>query len=458
MRSNSKYQPRGISLKLVGWVISALAVVVSALLVISLQLISHEDNVVNQTYQNYLALKEVSNDVQLASDYLTDQVRLFVVSGEKEYMDNYFKESNVTKRRDKAIETIHELTENTPEHDEIHHSIEAAFNESMNLMNLEYYAMKLICLDQNVSYSSYDIDKKVETYTAGIDAIAPEDRRTEALNAVFGNDYMASKTIISSNVNTALTTIDGLMHKNVDRAVTDLKKLIAFQTVVIIVHIVFIGAAIIFMHIFVLAPMNATVKSLSRNEEVHVHSNREFNYMADTYNHVRAQNERVKERLVYEAEHDKLTGLYNRTGYDTLYRRMKLNRTVYILLDIDKFKVVNDTLGHEMGDKVLIRTAVALEKCFSENDAYVFRIGGDEFAVLIENVDVGMDVEISRKCKKLDEELSKAQGKIPGASLSIGIAHGTLDDTTDSLFKKADIALYKVKRDGRANVSLYHEV
>ena len=455
MQSKEKYQGRGLSLKLIGWIISAFAVIVSTLLVISLRLISHEDEVVNQTYQNYLTLKEASNNVQMASDYLTEQVRLFVVNGEKEYMDNYFKEANITKRRDNAKETIHELSENTKEHDEVHHSIESAFNESMDLMNLEYYAMKLICIDKNVAYSSFDADNKVENYTTGIDAVAPENRRTEALNAVFGEQYMSSKTIITYHVDAALDTIDNLMHKNVDKAVKDLKNLIAFQTVIIFVHVILIAGTIVFMHLFVLAPMNSAVKSLLKNEEVHVHSNREFNYLADTYNSVRAQNERVKERLVYEAEHDKLTGLYNRTGYDALYRRMKLNRTIFILLDIDKFKEVNDALGHEMGDKVLIRTAGALEKYFKDDNAYVFRIGGDEFAVLIENADVSMDTEVIKICKKLDEEVSKAQGKIPGASLSIGVAHGTIDDTTDSLFKKADKALYKVKKSGRANVQLY---
>ena len=455
MRSKEKYQAKGISLKLIGWIVSAMAVVVSALLVVSLQLIKHEDQVVSQTYQNYLQLKDVSNDVQLASDYLTEQVRLFVVNGEKEHMDNYFKEANITKRRDNAKQAIHDLTEDTPEHDQIHSNIESAFNESMSLMNIEYYAMKLICLDQNIPFSTYDSDHCIENYTTGIDAIAPENRKTEALNAVFGDAYLDSKAIITTNVNAALETIDALMHTNVDKAAEDLKRLIAFQTVIIIIHIVFVGSAIIFMHIFVLRPMNAAVKSLVNNEEVHVRSNREFNYLAKTYNKVRAQNERVKERLVYEAEHDKLTGLYNRTGYDSLYRRMKLNRTIYILLDIDRFKEVNDSLGHEMGDKVLVRTAGALEKCFNEDNAYVFRIGGYEFAILIEDASVDMDTQVVQRCKKLDEELSRAQGKIPGTTLSIGVAHGTIDDTTDTLFKKADIALYKVKQAGRANVSLY---
>ena len=66
-----------------------------------------------------------------------------------------------------------------------------------------------------------------------------------------------------------------------------------------------------------------------------------------------------------------------------------------------------------------------------------------------------MDTQVVQRCKKLDQELSVAQGRIPGTTLSIGVAHGDIDDTTDTLFKKADTALYKVKKAGRASVSLY---
>jgi GGDEF domain-containing protein len=66
-----------------------------------------------------------------------------------------------------------------------------------------------------------------------------------------------------------------------------------------------------------------------------------------------------------------------------------------------------------------------------------------------------MNDVIVDKCKKMDEEISRASGNMPGTSLSIGIAHGTIRDTTDTLFRKADSALYKIKNAGRADVSLY---
>ena len=447
---NNQYQARGISLKFVGWIVSAFAFIISALLIVSLQLISHEDEVVNETNRNYIALKEASNDVQVASDYLTDQVRLFVANAAPEYMDNYFKEANETKRREKALETIHQLSVMTTRHDEIHTNIYAAVEKSVSLMDLEYYAMKLICEDQSIPYTKYP-----EIAKADITAIAPENRKKEALNAVLGPEYMASKGFINTHVDASVKIIDELMQSNVEKAASDLRNLVTFQTVVIVINVIFMAGIIVFMYVYVIVPMNSTIKSLLNNEDVHINSSREFNYMADTYNKVRSQNEHVKEKLIYEAEHDKLTGLYNRTGYDTLYRRMKLNRTIYILLDVDKFKEVNDTYGHEMGDKVLVRTANVLNKYFNDDDAYVFRIGGDEFAILVENAGLEMNDEVINRCKKMDKELSQNKGNIPGTSLSIGVAHGDENDTTDTLFRKADVALYKVKQAGKADVTLY---
>ena len=448
-----KYQAKGISLKFLGWAISIFAVAISALLVVSLQLIWYEDEVVKKTYENYLVLKEASSDMQMASDYLTDQVRLFVVNNNKENMDNYFYEANFTKRRHEAKEMIHDVSSTVGEHEAIHDSIETAFEESMQLMNKEFYAMKLVCTLNNIPYSNYDTSNEVAN--ADISGVDASNMKDEAYEAVFGNEYMNSKRIITTNVDNALDKIDSLMHQNVDKAVTDLRNLVNFQTVIIAINVIYALGVVSFVIFMIIRPMNKAVNSLVNDEAVNFHSNREFNYLAETYNRVREQNEKVKEKLLYEAEHDKLTGLYNRTGYDALYRRMRLERTIFILVDIDKFKEVNDSLGHEMGDKVLIRTAETINRHFKDDNAYAFRIGGDEFAILVENAGLEMNEEIVKRCQKMDEELSQDKGKIPGTTLSIGVAHGSEDDTTDTLFRKADKALYEIKQTGRNGVSLY---
>ena len=446
-----KYQAKGFSLKLVAWLISIFAVVISALLVFSVVYISQKNEEVNISTQNYITLKNAANDVQLASDDLTNDVRLFVTTTKKEYMDSYFKEANVTQRRDKALVAIHELTENTPVHEIVHDSIEAAVNESKNLMNLEFKAMKLICVDEGIDCSEYP---EVADYV--IDpSISVVDYFDLAMESVFGDEYMQSKEIIIGNVDKAINTIDESMNVNIKKSESYLRGLIVFQSIIIFVNIAFMAGVVILMHIYIIAPMSSAVQSLANNEEVRVKSNKEFNYLSDVYNRVRKANEDIKESLKYEAEHDKLTGLYNRTGYDSVFKSLNLDKAIYVLIDIDKFKEVNDTLGHEMGDKVLIRTANVIKKYFSDENAYLCRIGGDEFAIIIDNAGVEMNDVVVDKCKKMDDEMSRAEGNIPGTTLSIGVAHGTVRDTTDTLFRKADAALYKIKNAGRADVSLY---
>lgn len=441
---------KGISLKLFGLFISTFSLTISFLLVLTLFLVSHENSLVNEATANYVTLQNSSADVQLASDYLTAQVRLFVANADMKYMDNYFIEAKITKRRENALETIHNLSETTSRHEEIHYHMTEAVNESNNLMNLEYYAMKLICVDQGISYASYS-----EVANADISGVAPEDYKKTALNSVLGPEYMSKKEIITSHVDKALEVIDELMGENTKQAKQYLKNLIIFQAAVIAANVVFVAIAITLLHVYIVAPMNAAVKNVENNEQIQVNASREFNYLVNAYNKAHEQNERVKEKLIYEAEHDKLTGLFNRTGYDSLYRRMDLSTTIYILLDVDKFKMVNDQYGHEIGDKVLIRTAKTISKFFNEDNEYIFRLGGDEFAILVESPEIEICEVLMDKAKKVNAELSKTKGSVPGSTLSIGIARGDESDTMDSLFKKADKALYKVKQSGRGDVVLY---
>lgn len=452
-----KYQARGISLRFIGWIISIFALVISGLLIFSMVRITQENEEVNKSTQNYITMKGAANDVQLASDDLTNDVRLFVTTGDTKYFLSYFKEADETQRRDKALEIIHELTEDSPIHDKVHEKITAAVNESRSLMELEYYAMKLTCLDKGIDYTSLLKKDPNRLNVPEADAVAAEDRFNKALDALFGQDYMNSKTIIISNVDNAIELIDALLETNIQKSEREMRYLIVFQSVLIATNVVFLAGLIILMHAYVINPMNQAVKSLYNNEEVHVKSNKEFNYLSSIYNRLHKENEDVKENLKYEAEHDKLTGLYNRTGYDRIYRGMSLDRVIYILLDIDKFKDVNDTLGHEMGDKVLQRTAKILRKYFDDKNCYIFRIGGDEFTILINKAGIEIHDDVLEKCKKMDLELARASGNIPGTTLSIGVALGAVRDTADTLFRKADKALYEVKRKGRAGVSLYEK-
>jgi diguanylate cyclase (GGDEF)-like protein/PAS domain S-box-containing protein len=167
-------------------------------------------------------------------------------------------------------------------------------------------------------------------------------------------------------------------------------------------------------------------------------------------------------RLQHDALRDPLTGLANRALFlDRLQltmarqqRHSQLNFAV-MFLDLDRFKAVNDNLGHASGDDLLVRMAARLRACFRPEDT-VARFAGDEFAILLEDVtnisDVTKIAERAQRDIRLPIELNGHEIFI---SASIGIAFGTLDHTSpEQILRDADFAMYQAKSNGHAR----HEV
>lgn len=171
-----------------------------------------------------------------------------------------------------------------------------------------------------------------------------------------------------------------------------------------------------------------------------------------------------KEKLEEQTMMDPLTGIYNKAGAETLIRE-KLNTIepgyshVLFAIDVDDFKLVNDTYGHLEGDIVLSQLAFKFMKTFRKNDI-VGRIGGDEFVVLMCDVHEDHETIIEEKAKQLIQEvdaLKDIDNKM-GVSCSIGIAKCPRDGTTyEELFNKADQSLYDMKRDGKSSYRFYQE-
>ena len=125
----------------------------------------------------------------------------------------------------------------------------------------------------------------------------------------------------------------------------------------------------------------------------------------------------------FKASHDELTGAYNRAGYDLLLSSIDLNTTYMLLFDIDNFKGINDTYGHETGDKVLIKLVEVLRNNFRSDD-YICRIGGDEFIVFLVHSNQMQGEQITSKIERINRALEEGADGLPRASISVGITHG----------------------------------
>ncbi|MBL8932066.1 MAG: diguanylate cyclase [Kineosporiaceae bacterium] len=167
-----------------------------------------------------------------------------------------------------------------------------------------------------------------------------------------------------------------------------------------------------------------------------------------------------EEKITYQAQHDPLTGLVNRRRlvellHEILDSRRSVDRHFALLfLDLDGFKLVNDTHGHEIGDRVLVEVARRLRKVARDYDV-VCRIAGDEFVVILRSVLGPTDAEAAarRQLEALQEPIVIA-GITADVSASIGVAMPSGSDTPETLLRSADALMYEAKSAGGARFSI----
>ena len=181
-----------------------------------------------------------------------------------------------------------------------------------------------------------------------------------------------------------------------------------------------------------------------------------------------SEKKRLEDELAHQALHDALTGLPNRVLFqdrlrqslhrDAGTKRRATGRHAVLFIDLDDFKVINDTLGHRIGDELLIAMAHRLEECLRVGDTAA-RLGGDEFTVLLENV--GGIEDARRVADRILEELHapfELDGHAVVVSASIGIALAAPGvDQPDDLLRSADTALYEAKGNGKGQHATFHE-
>jgi diguanylate cyclase (GGDEF)-like protein len=199
-----------------------------------------------------------------------------------------------------------------------------------------------------------------------------------------------------------------------------------------------------------------------RSDELAMAASRD--HLAELVEARTAQLKAANQSLEALSRHDPLTGLANRRHFDELkeveFRRAIRHKTplAVLMCDVDFFKVYNDTYGHMLGDECLRQVAEALRCVFGRSGELVARIGGEEFVVMLPNVDLAQANAAAQRLRASLAEREVAHGGSlvsPYVTLSIGVAE--LDPETmdhfDLLLQRADQALYRAKRQGRDRVA-----
>ena len=410
-------------------------------------------NVLQQATEAYISCENDAQQVQDRSDHLTEQVRLVTMTAKPEYIDNYFSMANSNEEFDEAFADLKSRFEGT----DAYESLRTAMDESNELMNTEFYAMRLIC-------EANDIDPSPWPEIASCQ-ISDDDLRTshdsmiyKAQNLVSDSKYQEAKDSINSHTTDCIAKVTDATIGSQDRAASIFDGIYGTIEACIAIYIALTLIICALVRRAVVKPLLSFGDSIKANQLFPVQGAGELQVLAETYNRVFTENEATHMIVKHQAEHDPLTDLLNRGSFD---KALKLHNDgkhdfALILADVDQFKSINDTFGHAVGDQVLKRVSSLLQVAFRSTD-FVCRIGGDEFAVIMVDVTSDLRYTIQEKIDFVNTELSKPIDGMPQVSLSAGTAFADRPDPGDSIYKDADDALYHTKENGRSSCSFFGE-
>ncbi len=403
----------------------------------------------------YIHTRDLIDELQDASDYLTERARVFVMTGEINQARDYVKELKETRRRENSIKGLSEALENEYN---VAMLLQKALDESNRLCVQELHAMALVASAKD--YDPVLLPEEVTSVRLGEHEISmtPEEKQQKAMELVFGSNYMLSKIAITAMRKRASNEAQSETYAHHEESTRGLWIAITTQRTCVVLLVLGTIFICVFLYLLVARPIHGFVESIKRQEKIKVSGAYEFRYLARTYNRIYDLNMENKTELIYKAEHDPLTHLLNRGAFDSLcgYLSTYSNPLALLMIDIDKFKQVNDTYGHQEGDAVIKLVAKLLSKSFFNGD-YIVRYGGDEFLVFMNNIDESKAGLVERKIHQINWSLAE-KGREQNRSLSIsaGVSFSS-KGYTPRMLADADAALYFVKEHGRGGMTFFGE-
>ncbi|MDE5879029.1 MAG: GGDEF domain-containing protein, partial [Desulfovibrio sp.] len=389
--------------------------------------------------------------VRRGSDYLTEQVRLFVQTLDKDYADRYFEELNSTQSREKALEKLAGEHVRAGDHNCIHTGLEL----SNALTFREIYAIRLAAEGAHLDLADFPAQVREARLNADDRLLPAGDKVRRARELVYDQDYREAKQEIFNAVTHFLEEVLTRAREAQEKSTRELGMVLARERLSL-VGLGLLGVLSFAMIIvLVIRPLRLFDRCIREGRPLAPAGAREFRELAGTYNEMFALQEQQDRMLRHKAEHDPLTDLLNRSAFDGLrsFFGGEEHPVGLILIDVDRFKEVNDVYGHETGDAALRRVAGLLRTAFRADD-FCIRLGGDEFAVIIPDRAPGIERVIADKIAAINEALGEPEDTVPALSISVGVAFSRRG-FPDSLYGDADSALYRVKEGGRRGCAFF---
>lgn len=412
-----------------------------------------EFRVLRSTTEDYISCEKAANQLQQGSNYLTEQVRLYTMTGDRVYLNHYFVEAKNNQSREIALSTLEKHFGNT----NTFASLEEAMNYSTDLMNTEYYAMKLVAEAVDPGDNTLP-DAILETELSAADqALSADEKIEKAQQMVSDGEYQKQTNEISSKVKECTTRLVEKTRNRQARSASVFSDMYLKLEIGIVFMAVLMLVMCIVIRRLIVKPLLSYNESITKGEIFPVIGAAELQNLAVTYNEVYVENQETQKLIRHQAEHDAMTDLLNRGSFEKILGIQEKGDRPFalILIDVDTFKTVNDTYGHATGDKILKKVSRLLKTAFRSID-HVCRIGGDEFAIIMVEMTSDLKYTIEDKITAVNEQLADVEEDgLPVVSLSVGVAFTDRENPGESLFKDADKALYYTKEHGKHGCHFY---
>lgn len=400
--------------------------------------------------EGYIRARKDVADMQAGSDYLTDRVRTFIVTGDPDSAADFFYEVEVTRRRDLAVESMEAALSGS----DGALYLSAALQASNQLAEIERYAMRLAAAGNGLDIGTLPAALRTVTLSAADEALSAEEKLVRAREMVFDVTYQTHKEDIRENLALCEQALIGETEAIQRKSTGRLENALTVQTLLIAIVVMLVILIVLYNAHLIIRPVNALVKAIEEDRPAKESGAYELRFVSRAYNEARAQSQENQEALAYKATHDALTGLFNRGAFEKARQTTRGRAQAMFIFDVDDFKGFNDTYGHDMGDRVLQKVARILAGNFRSED-YVCRFGGDEFTVLMVHATSAMRELVENKIENIREALRDTEDGLPRITLSIGVAFSDRPDPTDDILKDADTALYITKERGRDGYTFY---
>ena len=446
----TKIKTEGVSLRFVHKALFIIAVIASGILLYATYRSSSTFYHLSDTTDEYIELQKAAYQLMEASDFLTENAQRFTVNRGTKFLDAYFREAFETKRREEAIEIMSRNKNSIRALEEL----QLAMNESVKLMDREYYSMKLVIEAQNIA--DYPEILKTIRLSEHDTALSTEEKMRLAQTMLLDDEYYDQKELIRKDMRSSLDSLEQLTHAQQSETAEELKADLKIVRVHIIIQTIGIMVMIWLTSRLGINPVLQAVDKIQDDSPIPVSGAIEFRYLAKTYNRMYEVYKNSIANLNYKASHDELTGVYNRAGYDLIVSTLDLQSTYLLLIDADNFKRINDTYGHETGDKILQKITETIRHNFRSDD-YICRIGGDEFVVFMVHTEKTRRKLVGLKIEQINKELADTSDGLPATSISAGIIHGSEVSDINDLLRKADTALYASKDKGKHGFTFYSD-